>query len=352
MKTSRATWKIERLAKMHKTKKINFDLVIQRKDNIWERKRQSTLIHSLLVGYPIPSLFASKDESVYHFLDGKQRLTSVFDFIEDQFALHISTPDVHGFDVAEMTFSELPDKMQEQILNYEVDFVRIEDISPHEMEELFARLNNGMPLRQIETTRAMLGSRVLTFVESISELDFFATKTNISKGARKRFTDQEMVLQILALVYDEQTGFSGKELQAFAETLRKEEIQDSLRAKMQNASYYLNEAFLKREKFLKKLHVPMLFKIVLDMIERGEMATVLPREFGKWATDFFENTPPAYLEACQAGSARKENVQKRLATMTEHFNVYREEKHQKNVTSSDAPNLDTTKDAGTNSEAV
>ena len=329
MKSSKVTWKVERLAKMNKTKKINFDLVIQRKDNIWDKKRQSILIHSLLVGYPIPSLFASKDDSIYHFLDGKQRLTSVFDFIQDKYALHASTPPVNDFEVAEMKFSELPERMQEQILQYEVDFVRIEEISPHEMEELFARLNNGMPLRQIETTRAVLGSRVLTFVENISELDFFATKTNISKGARKRFTDQEMVLQILALVYNEQTGFSGKELQAFAETLRKEEIQDSLRAKMQNASYYLNEAFLKKEKFLKKLHVPMLFKIVLDMIERGELATVLPKEFGKWATDFFENTPTAYTEACQAGSARKENVQKRLAVMNEHFTAFRQEKKKK-----------------------
>lgn len=334
MKISKVAWKIERLAKMNKTKKINFDLVIQRKDNIWDRKRQSTLIHSLLVGYPIPSVFVSKDESIYHFLDGKQRLTSVFDYIEDNYALHPSTPPVNDFDIAGKKFSELPENMQKQIIQYEVDFVRIEDISAHEMEELFARLNNGIPLRQIETTRAVLGNRVLTFVESISALDFFSTKANLSTGARKRFTDQEMVLQILALLYNEETGFSGKELQIFAETLRKEEIQDSLRAKMQNASYYLNEAFLKKEKFLKKLNVPMLFKIVLDMIERGELASVLPREFGAWATDFFENTPPEYVEASQSASARKENVQKRLSVMSEHFNAFREEKKRKEEASS------------------
>lgn len=339
MKTSKATWKIERLAKMNKTKKINFNLVIQRKDNIWDKKRQSTLIHSLLVGYPMSSLFASKDDAVYQFLDGKQRLTSIFDYINDKYPLHVSTPTVNDFEIAEMKFSELPESMQEQILQYEVDFVKIEDITLQEMEELFTRLNNGMPLRQIETTRAVLGSRVLMFVENISELDFFASKTNISSGARKRFTDQEMVLQILALVYNEQTGFSGKELQAFAEILRKEDIQDSLRAKMQNASYYLNEAFLKKERFLKKLHVPMLFKIVLDMIERGELATVLPKEFGKWATDFFEEIPTAYSEACQAGSARKENVQKRLSVMNSHFNAFREEKKNASNSSVKSNNL-------------
>jgi hypothetical protein len=326
MKTSKVSWKVEKLAKMKKTKKVNFDLVIQRKDNIWDNKRQSTLIHSLMSGYPIPSLFATKDDTLYHFLDGKQRLSSIFDFMGDNYPLHLSTPKVNGFDVAQMKFSELPTVLQESILNYVIDVVRIEEITQQEMEELFYRLNNGVPLRQIETTRAILGSKVLKFVEGVAELDFFSEKTNLSKGARKRFVDQELVLQILALVWNNQTGFSGKELQAFVQELRHEEIQDSLRAKMQNASYYLNEAFPKREKFLKKLHVPMLFKLVLDMIERGQLADVLPREFGAWATDFFANMPEEYSEACQAGSARKENVQKRLAVMTHYFYAFVEEK--------------------------
>jgi Protein of unknown function DUF262 len=326
MKTSKVNWKVERLAKMHKTKKVNFDLVIQRKDNIWDNKRQSTLIHSILSGYPIPSLFATKDESVYHFLDGKQRLSSIFDYIEDGYALHPSIAQVNGETIAGLKFSELPESMQESIKQYEIDFVRIEEINQQEMEELFYRLNNGVPLRQIETTRAILGSKVLKFVESIAELDFFATKANLSKGARKRFVDQELVLQILALVHNNETGFSGKELQAFVQELRNIEIQDSLRAKMQNACYYLNEAFPKKEKFLKKLHVPMLFKLVLDMIEKGELANVTPKEFGSWATGFFADVPEDYAGACQSGSARKENVQKRLSVLSVNFYLFVENK--------------------------
>jgi mannose/fructose/N-acetylgalactosamine-specific phosphotransferase system component IIB/uncharacterized protein YfkK (UPF0435 family) len=331
MKTSKASWKVERLIKMYNTKKINFDLVIQRKNNIWDDKRKSTLIHSILAGYPIPALFASKEENVYHFLDGKQRLTTIFDYIEDKFPLHASTLPIDGTKIAGLKFSELPQDMQNKILAYEIDVIKIEEINQQEMEELFYRLNNGVPLRKIETTRAILGSRVLKFVESIASMDFFAEKVNISKSARNRYVDQELVLQILALIWNKDTGFSGKEIQAFAQELRNAEIRDSLKAKMQNACFYLNEAFPKKEKFLKKLHVPMLFKLVLDIVEKGEMTTITPKDFGEWARYFFENLPEEYAEACKAGSARKENVQKRLSVMTQAFKDYFEKKKQENL---------------------
>lgn len=326
MKTSKVTWKVERLSKWYRTKKLNFDLVIQRKDNIWDNKRQSTLIHSILSGYPIPSVFAIKEDNILNFLDGKQRLGSIFSFINDEYPLNPKTLPVNDIEVAGLKYSELPEDMQNAIKEYEIDVVRIEEISQKEIEELFYRLNNGVPLRQIETTRALLGSKVLKFVESISEMNFFAEKVNITKGARKRFVDQELVLQILALIHNSDTGFSGKELQVFVEKLREIEIQDSLRAKMENACYYLNEAFPKKEKFLKKLHVPMLFKIVLDLIERSELSTVRPNEFGAWAESFFADMPQEYALACQSGSARKENVQKRLNILTASFDAFLKEK--------------------------
>lgn len=331
MKTSKVSWKVERLEKMYKTKKLNFDLVIQRKDNIWDGKRKSTLIQSVMSGYPIPNVFATKEDNTLNFLDGKQRLSSIFDYMEDGYPLHPKTKPVNGVEVVGLRFSELPEDLQKNIREYEIDVVRIEEISQNEMEELFYRLNNGMPLRQIETTRAILGSKTLKFVESIANMNFFAQKANIPSGARKRYVDQELVLQILAMIHNSDTGFSGRELQVFVENLREIEIQESLRAKMENACHYLNEAFPKKEKFLKKLHVPMLFKLVLDLIERGELVTVRPYEFGAWAEGFFENMPEEYASACQSGVARKENVQKRLTVLSADFDrFFKEMKEKKN----------------------
>lgn len=320
MKVSKGEWTVDRLSRMYKNNTISFELVIQRKDNIWDNKRKSTLIHSILVGYPIPAVFATQNEDrVYLFLDGKQRLTTIFSYLYDEFAL-VGVPPVDGMDVSGKKFSELSEVLQNRITQYSLDVNRVLEISQQEMEELFVRLNNGVPLRRIETTRAILGGRVLQFVQNIASMDFFAEKVNVSKGARQRYVDQELILQIISLVHNRDTGFSGAEIQAFVKELRNVEIRDELRAKMQNASFYLNEAFPRKEKFLKKVHVPMLFKLVLDCQEQNVMVT--PKEFGVWAHHFFENLPEAYSTASRAGSARKEKVQKRLAIMSEAFKAY------------------------------
>lgn len=319
MKVSKVEWKVERLARMHAKKTLSFDLVIQRKNDIWDTKRKSALIHSILVGYPIPAVFATKDENTYLFLDGKQRLTSVFSYVNDEFAL-AGIPLVDNVDVSGKKFSDLPEEIHHRIMEYTVDINRIEDISQHEMEELFYRLNNGVPLRQIETTRAILGGKVLSFVENIASMDFFAEKVNVSTAARQRYVDQELVLQILAIVHNRDTGFSGKEIQSFVQELRNVDIRDELKSKMQNACFYLNEAFIRKEGFLKKVHVPMLFKLVLDIQERNVM--VSPREFGDWARHFFDNLAEEYSIACTSGSARKEKVQKRLSIMSDAFQAY------------------------------
>ena len=319
MKLTKGEWKVDRMARMYANKTINFDLVIQRKDNIWDNKRKSSLIHSILAGYPMPAVFASKDENVYHFLDGKQRLTSVFSYLNDEFPLS-GVPVIDGIEVSGKLFSELTEDLRRRILDYPVDVHRMEEIGEDEIEELFYRLNNGVALRPIETTRAILGSRVLQFVADIAGMHFFTEKVNVSKVARQRYVDQELVLQILTLVHNRDTGFGGKEIQTFVRELRNAEIRDELRAKMQNACFYLNEAFPRKEAFLKKIHVPMLFKLVLDLQEAH--AVMPPKEFGEWAKHFFDNLPEDYVEASRAGSAQREKVQRRLAIMSAAFQAY------------------------------
>ena len=320
MEMKKSNQKIDQLTKWYEKGKITFDLTIQRKEGIWDAKRKSMLIHSVLANYPIPSVFAKRDETTYHVLDGKQRLTSLIDFVMDKFSLSKDIPSVSGVELAGLKYSELPDDLQQKISEHAIEINYVEEIEQAEMEEMFYRLNNGVPLRKVELTRALLGGKVLKFVEQVASKDFFTEKVNLSPSARKRYVDQEIVLQIMALIQNSETGFSGVEIQNFVRTLRDSEIRDELRARMQNASGFLNEAFLKKEKFLKKVHIPMLFKLALDIQGYGLLVT--PKQFGEWASHFFANIPEEYSIASSSGSAKKENVQKRLAVISQAFNEY------------------------------
>lgn len=320
MKTKTVKLKMERILKMNKTKSLVFDLPIQRKGNIWDNKRKSKMVHSAILNWPTASLIASKEGRTLNFLDGQQRLTTMISFVEDEFALDKTTPPVNKQEIAGLKFSELPEEFKQAILNYTFDIIQVEEATVEEMEELFFRLNYGMPLRQVEITRALLGGKVLKFVEDVANTPFFQQKAYLSSKSKLRFVDQELVLQILALIYRPGTGFSSKEIQEFVKELRNERIQAELKSKMQNASFYLNQAFLKKEKFLKKINIPILFKMVLDLQEKA--LPITPSQFEEWARSFFEQLPEDYAEACKSGSAKKENVQKRLNSMQAHFEEY------------------------------
>lgn len=321
MKTARVKHKVSELHKMNEKGKLSFELMIQRKRNIWDETRQSKLIHSILAGFLIPNLSGSRGESMLHILDGNQRLSSIFDYIDGKYKL-VGIQDVDGVELQGKKFDKLTDDLKQRILDYKFEIDVIEEATQEQMEEQFYRLNNGVPIRPIELIRANLGDSVLKFVERISSLPFFDKKVNLSKAARRRFVDQELVLQILLLVHHQDTGFSSKEIKAFVQELRDRGIQDVLQAKMENASAFLNEAFAgdSKKTFLKKAHVPMLFKLVLD-IQRYALE-ITPQQFAEWAQPFLENPLAEYKEASQSGSARRENVQRRLMVMREAFNAH------------------------------
>ncbi|WP_144537018.1 DUF262 domain-containing protein [Bacillus thuringiensis] len=312
----------ERLLKRYKTRRLNFDLAIQRKENIWDKKRQSLLIHSILSDYYIPPIVAIKDNDSLSVLDGKQRLTSLFSFMQGDLILDKTTPNVNGEKIAGLNFEDLSEEFQSIIKKYKFDFSISENLNEQQIEELFFRLNNGVALRTIEVTRALLGNSIISFLKRITDFPFFEYKINITASARKRYTDQEIVLQILKLIYEPNSGLNKREMQPFIDKLKNEDLKAQLKSTLDNAIFYLNEAFPKKQKFLKKVNIPMLVILVLDVIKSNQNNKVTPIKFGEWAEEFFENTPEEYRVACQSGSASAQNVKKRLSSMRNHFCNY------------------------------
>lgn len=59
----------------------------QRK-NVWDRKHQSELIESVLMGIPIPLIYLFEDENgIRQIIDGKQRISALKNFINNNFQL-------------------------------------------------------------------------------------------------------------------------------------------------------------------------------------------------------------------------------------------------------------------------
>lgn len=104
LEKSSISWSAKQLKNMIASGKIDFDHIIQR-SYVWERKRKTALIESMILGYPIPAVFAKRADdgtgkrggNIYSIMDGKQRLSTVAQFLNDEFALTELPPGcLHG----------------------------------------------------------------------------------------------------------------------------------------------------------------------------------------------------------------------------------------------------------------
>lgn len=67
---------------------LKLDEPFQRAGGIWSRKNKSLFIESIILNIPIPSIYLSEDkEGSLIVIDGRQRLSTLFDFINDKFRL-------------------------------------------------------------------------------------------------------------------------------------------------------------------------------------------------------------------------------------------------------------------------
>lgn len=139
---------------MMKKGNMRFDNPIQR-PLTWEKSRKSGLIHSLIENYPVPPLYARKDGDEYDFLDGKQRLNSIFQYMNGEYALEGVPPITYEpddgdedvtIDVNGLHYHELPQELQDSIADYSLLTYYFDGITAEQARTMFQKLNNGKPL--------------------------------------------------------------------------------------------------------------------------------------------------------------------------------------------------------------
>ena len=191
LKRSNIQWNARQLAKMCMNGNITFDNAIQR-GYVWDVKRKSLLIESMIIGYPIPAFYARRDENkVFDMLDGKQRSSAIAEYLNGEYALTGVSEELEG-----KTFSELPEETQDDIISYSLTVYYFEDITEDEVNEMFYRLNNGKPLTAIELTRVKAKS-----FDKIKELSGHAIFEDALKESQlNKYTHEDIVMKALVML--------------------------------------------------------------------------------------------------------------------------------------------------------
>lgn len=109
---------------------------------VWSAKQESRLVESIFLKVPIPLVyFAEEPAGTFAVIDGQQRLTALFRFMDGKYALAglEERKDLNG-----KHFADLTRDLQRQFENYTLSVVQIRKESDPDIRfEVFERLNTG-----------------------------------------------------------------------------------------------------------------------------------------------------------------------------------------------------------------
>ncbi len=341
MQTIEREYTIKTINEGIENKTISFDHPMQRKPGQWSNEQQSLLIHSILANFAIPQAYALQqfdgDYDSFSILDGKQRFTTLYDYMGDKFKLSADTPvvnfqkrkvvtDENGkrkqetaieeYEIAGKYFSELDTKLQDKLKDKVLSVIVLVDCTDEEIEDQFYRLNNGTALTKDQKTRVLLGDELAAFVDKVEATNFFeetAHKSYFTTLQRKRGEIQSCILQTLMLVMDYPfKNFNNDAIMEFAEWFRANHKNSDLEycEELFNKLDMAVPASDKPNKLMKKTTIPILAYHVQTIDELG----ISVEKYGEWIQAFMDAYTPncEYAGYCGQGATSKVKVMARM----------------------------------------
>lgn len=202
---------------------LDMDPSYQRR-SVWNQSFKDYFIDTILLHYPSPAIFlfeemAPSGRAVYHVVDGKQRLTTIFEFIGNEFPVP---------EKAEKTilrgkyFDQLSDDTKRELWSYQFSVEYLPTDEEGIINNVFDRINrNTARLTAQELRHAKYGGVFITAAEDLAV--WMADQLSpgfpyIAPRSRRQMKDVELVAHLLLLLEVGPRGYSTTLLdEAFSE---------------------------------------------------------------------------------------------------------------------------------------
>lgn len=178
------------------------------RDFVWDIRRASKLIDSLISNLPIPNTLLGKYKKTEKFIviDGQQRLKSIYFFLKGEFRENQTTRPfkLRGLEDKSWNgklYSELDEVIQRRIQNGIINSTILDNIdsNPRIVFEIFNRLNTGgVPLTNQEVRNCIFSGE---FNEQLKSLNLNTHWRYLygNQNPNKRMNDVELILRFFSL---------------------------------------------------------------------------------------------------------------------------------------------------------
>jgi hypothetical protein len=182
----------------------------QRMGEIWTIEKRRLLIDSILNDYDIPKIYfhdlqnrtSSRNTFRYAVIDGRQRLETIWSFMDGKFTLagdfeYQRDPTVN---LAKLSYQDIAKQYPKIRVKFDsfvlpVVTVNIEGDELELIEDMFSRLNEAVPLNAAEKRNA-IGGRLVNAITELSEHEFFTSRVRFGN---RRYQHREAAARFLLM---------------------------------------------------------------------------------------------------------------------------------------------------------
>lgn len=324
--------------------KLDLGYVLQRSEDQWNKSKKSLLIDTILRKWGVPSLmFAQQNTSEtnpeYLVIDGIQRITSITQFINNEFKLSSSLDPIKYMETGELKtielggkkFKDLPESVQDDFLDVTINVEVLKEYSDIELQQQIARTNNGTGMSFGQKLRINLGADIVLQLCKLKDHSLLIEDSAYSTSNWKK----DIVLRNICegiILWES----NGTEWYSGDKSLAEKVISvwnDSSLSKFLSIFDELHIIF-EANKELKAILVPKNFYFILysfKLFKEMNASNEMFIEFIKfWYLDDGKSSTE-YIKYDKVNTSTKVNVVKRIEALKEAINKYYETYKEENL---------------------
>lgn len=263
---------------------LNMDPPYQRR-SVWNDRYREQFIDTILLDYPVPAVFlfarvSDSGDSDYELVDGKQRLTTVFDFVQDKFPVSEQS-EVAAFRGRYFTSFSSDDKVAFFEYDFPVEYLPTNN--EQVINNIFDRLNrNTAKLTFQELRHARFNGEFITHAENMAtwmEKRFERAFPRITEQSKRQMKDVEIVASLLLFLEEGPKGYSAIALdEAFASRDSDWESADRVTEEFKRVIDYLAQLFrlpegqfIPQSRFRNQADFYSLFGAIAELTREGKL---------------------------------------------------------------------------------